>query len=137
MQELERSILEHDSSLDADAVAVTRGTSVGVCPFKGLASFDRPDAEYFCGRERLVSDLLARLVETPLVGILGSSGIGKSSLLHAGVLPALSEGSLPAAAIGDRCCYDRAPILVPSWGLPSPAIDSITHSGSFDPVSGW
>jgi hypothetical protein len=97
LQELERSILEHDSSLDAAAVAVTRGTSVGVCPFKGLAFFDRADAEYFCGRERLVSDLLARLVESPLVGILGSSGIGKSSLLHAGVLPALSEGSLPGS----------------------------------------
>ena len=60
----------------------------GVCPFKGLAFFDRADADYFCGRERLSSDLLARLVESPLVGILGPSGIGKSSLLRAGVLSA-------------------------------------------------
>jgi DNA-binding SARP family transcriptional activator/class 3 adenylate cyclase/WD40 repeat protein len=69
-----------------------------VCPFKGLAFFDRADAEYFCGRERLVSDLVARLVESPLVGILGPSGIGKSSLLRAGVLPALSAGALPGSA---------------------------------------
>ena len=70
---------------------------MGVCPFKGLASFDRADAEYFYGRERIVSDLLARLVESPLVGILGPSGIGKSSLLRAGVLPALSAGLLPGS----------------------------------------
>jgi DNA-binding SARP family transcriptional activator/WD40 repeat protein len=100
LQELERSILEHDASLDSVPWAITAGSavSVGVCPFKGLARFDRADAEYFCGRERLVSDLLARLVESTLVGILGPSGIGKSSLLRAGVLPALSAGVLPGSA---------------------------------------
>jgi DNA-binding SARP family transcriptional activator/WD40 repeat protein len=98
LQELERSILGHDPSLDGTRhAAAARGVSVGVCPFKGLAFFDRADAEYFCGRERLVADLLARLVESPLVGILGSSGVGKSSLLRAGVLPALSAGSLPGS----------------------------------------
>jgi DNA-binding SARP family transcriptional activator/WD40 repeat protein len=99
LQELERSILGHDASLDGTRHATAaRGVPLGVCPFKGLAFFDRADAEYFCGRERLVADLLARLVESPLVGILGSSGIGKSSLLRAGVLPALSAGSLPGSA---------------------------------------
>jgi len=99
LQELERSILGHDASLDGTPHATTaRGVSLGVCPFKGLAFFDRADAEYFCGRERLVADLLARLVESPLAGILGSSGVGKSSLLRAGVLPALGAGSLPGSA---------------------------------------
>jgi WD40 repeat protein/DNA-binding SARP family transcriptional activator len=100
LQELERSILEHDASLDGLPLATlaTRADLLGVCPFKGLAFFDRADAEYFCGRERLVSDLLARLVESTLVGILGPSGIGKSSLLRAGVLPALSAGVLPGSA---------------------------------------
>ena len=96
LQELERSILEHDPSLDA--VPARPELPGDVCPFKGLAFFDRADAEYFCGRERLVSDLLARLVESTLVGILGPSGIGKSSLLRAGVLPALSAGVLPGSA---------------------------------------
>ncbi len=98
LQELERSILGHDVSLDgAPHTTAARGPLLGVCPFKGLAFFDRADAEYFCGRERLVADLLARLVESPLTGILGSSGVGKSSLLRAGVLPALSAGSLPGS----------------------------------------
>jgi WD40 repeat protein len=98
LQELERSILGHDASLDgAPHATVARVVPVGVCPFKGLAFFDRADAEYFCGRERLVADVLARLVESPLAGILGSSGVGKSSLLRAGVLPALSAGMLPGS----------------------------------------
>ena len=69
-----------------------------VCPFKGLAFFDRSDAEYFCGRERVVSEVVSRLAASTLVGILGPSGIGKSSLLRAGVLPALSAGVLPGSA---------------------------------------
>jgi DNA-binding SARP family transcriptional activator/WD40 repeat protein len=106
LQQLEAAILARDPSLDLHAsggVDVADGASgraslLGVCPFKGLAFFDRADAEYFCGRERLVSDLLARLVESTLVGILGPSGIGKSSVLRAGVLPALSAGGLPGSA---------------------------------------
>jgi Bacterial transcriptional activator domain len=69
----------------------------GGVPVQGAGVFDRADAEFFCGRERLVADLLARLVESPLAGIIGSSGVGKSSLLRAGVLPALSAGSLPGS----------------------------------------
>ena len=69
-----------------------------VCPFKGLAFFDRSDAEYFCGRETVVSEVVARLAASTLVGIIGPSGIGKSSLLRAGVLPALSAGVLPGSA---------------------------------------
>ncbi|HEV8274674.1 MAG TPA: AfsR/SARP family transcriptional regulator [Streptosporangiaceae bacterium] len=98
LQELERAILEHDACLDGPPHAVAaRGGPVGVCPFKGLAFFDRADAEFFCGRERLVADLLAQLVESPLAGIIGSSGVGKSSLLRAGALPALSAGALPGS----------------------------------------
>lgn len=98
LQELERSILEHDVSLDGlSRVGGNGAGQVEPCPFKGLASFDRADAEFFCGRERLVLDLLARSVESPLVGIIGSSGIGKSSLLRAGLLPALTAGSLPGS----------------------------------------
>src|SRR5581483_11494941 len=43
-------------------------------------------------------ELIARLAEWPLVGILGPSGIGKSSLLRAGVLPALRAGVLPGSS---------------------------------------
>jgi WD40 repeat protein/DNA-binding SARP family transcriptional activator len=68
-----------------------------VCPFRGLAPFDAAHAEYFFGRERLVADLLARLVGSTLIAVVGSSGSGKSSLIRAGLLPSLAQGGLPGS----------------------------------------
>jgi DNA-binding SARP family transcriptional activator/WD40 repeat protein len=68
------------------------------CPFKGLASFDIDDAEYFFGRERLVAEMVARLAGAPLMGIVGPSGSGKSSALRAGLLRALAAGALPGSS---------------------------------------
>jgi WD40 repeat protein/DNA-binding SARP family transcriptional activator/energy-coupling factor transporter ATP-binding protein EcfA2 len=68
-----------------------------ICPFKGLASFEVADAPYFFGRERLVAELVARLVGAPLLGVVGPSGSGKSSVLRAGLLPALAGGVLPGS----------------------------------------
>jgi WD40 repeat protein/DNA-binding SARP family transcriptional activator len=97
LRELESMILRQDTGLDADGEAPAPSRPV-LCPFKGLAAFESSDAEFFCGRDRTISELIARLAEWPLVGILGPSGIGKSSLLRAGVLPALRTGALPGSA---------------------------------------
>ena len=97
LRELERMIFHQDVGLDAERALQAPAPAV-VCPFKGLAAFESSDAEFFCGRDRIVSELIARLAEWPLVGILGPSGIGKSSLLRAGVLPALRAGALPGSA---------------------------------------
>jgi WD40 repeat protein/DNA-binding SARP family transcriptional activator len=97
LRELECMILRHDAGLEADGATPPPDQPV-LCPFKGLAAFESSDAEFFCGRDRAISDLIARLAEWPLVGILGPSGIGKSSLLRAGVLPALRAGALPGSA---------------------------------------
>jgi WD40 repeat protein/DNA-binding SARP family transcriptional activator len=97
LRELEQMILHHDAGLEAGPGHLALAQAV-VCPFKGLAAFESTDAEFFCGRDRVLSELIARLAEWPLVGILGPSGIGKSSLLRAGVLPALRAGALPGSA---------------------------------------
>jgi DNA-binding SARP family transcriptional activator/WD40 repeat protein len=73
------------------------GPASEVCPFRGLAPFDSAHAEYFFGRERLVADLLARLVGGTLIAVVGPSGSGKSSLIRAGLLPALADGGLPGS----------------------------------------
>ena len=73
------------------------GPGVVVCPFKGLASFDIDDAEFFFGRESLVAEMVARLVGAPLLGVVGPSGSGKSSALRAGLLAALATGVLPGS----------------------------------------
>jgi WD40 repeat protein/DNA-binding SARP family transcriptional activator len=72
-------------------------SGVVVCPFKGLAAFEVEDAAYFFGRERLVAEMVARLVGAPLLALVGPSGSGKSSALRAGLLTALGEGVLPGS----------------------------------------
>jgi WD40 repeat protein len=67
-----------------------------VCPYRGLKAYDVADARYFFGREVLTGRLVARLAEQlPGAGVLvvvGPSGSGKSSLLRAGLIPALEAG---------------------------------------------
>src|SRR5678815_457518 len=58
----------------------------GMCPYKGLASFEQEDAGLFFGRERLVGELAARTVGTGLLSVVGASGSGKSSVIAAGLL---------------------------------------------------
>jgi WD40 repeat protein/class 3 adenylate cyclase len=67
------------------------------CPYKGLAAFGRDDASYFFGRERLVGELAARTVGSGLLGVVGPSGSGKSSLVLAGLLPSLAARLLPGS----------------------------------------
>ncbi|MDP8956979.1 MAG: hypothetical protein M3N24_08485, partial [Actinomycetota bacterium] len=75
-----------------------RDVSAGYeCPYKGLASFEETDASYFFGRERLVGELAARTVQVGLLGVVGASGSGKSSVVAAGLLPSLRAGLLPGS----------------------------------------
>ena len=101
LQQLERAILLQDASLEPAAHRLAESTGgpggVQLCPFKGLAPFDVADAEYFFGRERLVTALVTRVVDSPLVGVVGPSGSGKSSILRAGLLAALAAGALPGS----------------------------------------
>lgn len=69
-----------------------------VNPYKGLRAFQEADAADFFGREELVQRLLDRLGENhPMarfLAVVGASGSGKSSVVKAGVLPALRQGKL-------------------------------------------
>src|SRR5919198_560752 len=90
LQELERAILTQDPALNVGPNGASRTEPArDVCPYKGLAPFETSDAEFFFGRERLVDELIGRLAEAPLLALIGPSGSGKSSLLRAGLLPAL------------------------------------------------
>ena len=68
-----------------------------LCPYKGLASFEVEDSARFFGRERLVGELAARTVQVGLLGVVGTSGSGKSSVVAAGLLPSLRAGLLPGS----------------------------------------
>ncbi|MGW3965176.1 nSTAND1 domain-containing NTPase [Amycolatopsis sp. NPDC005003] len=54
-------------------------------PYLGLSAFQTTDAELFFGRGALLATLLDRIRHHRLVAVLGASGSGKSSLLHAGM----------------------------------------------------
>lgn len=70
----------------------------GECPYKGLSFFDVVDANLFVGREELSRELVDRILLSTgredhrndrFFAIVGASGSGKSSLVRAGVVPAL------------------------------------------------
>ncbi len=63
-------------------------------PFKGLRPFDEADATDFFGRDDLTRQLLKRLGESRFLAVVGPSGSGKSSVVRAGVIPALRQGAL-------------------------------------------
>lgn len=71
----------------------------GRCPYPGLAAFGPQDAGVFFGREEQIAVLAARLAELcarpGLLAVIGPSGSGKSSLLRAGLLPAIAGGAVP------------------------------------------
>lgn len=66
-------------------------------PFPGLRAFETEEALLFFGRETHTEELLLRLAENRFLAVVGSSGCGKSSLVRAGVLPALFRGYLVGA----------------------------------------
>ncbi|MCI5126866.1 MAG: hypothetical protein D3925_20895 [Candidatus Electrothrix sp. AR5] len=60
-------------------------------PYKGLSSYEKDDCELFFGRTALIKDLKEQIKKQPLTVVLGASGTGKSSLVKAGLLPALEK----------------------------------------------
>jgi energy-coupling factor transporter ATP-binding protein EcfA2 len=60
-------------------------------PYRGLDRFEDRDMAPFFGRDQLIKSLLTQLSSSPILLVLGASGSGKSSLVRAGLLPALSK----------------------------------------------
>ncbi|WP_243716688.1 AAA family ATPase [Actinomadura darangshiensis] len=82
--------------------AMGDGDGETTCPYQGLAPFQSDRTELFFGRARATRDLLKRLASRLGEGgtvllVSGASGVGKSSLLRAGLMPALADGLLPVA----------------------------------------
>ncbi len=69
----------------------------GICPYRGLQPFDEDDAEFYFGRQRDVQRLVERLKGARFLAVIGPSGSGKSSLVRAGLIPALRAAALPGS----------------------------------------
>lgn len=86
-------------TINMEDFAPTTGTQLAIInPYKGLRAFQESDASDFYGRAALTEKLLSRLQEDSadarFLAVIGPSGSGKSSVVKAGVIPALRKGAL-------------------------------------------
>jgi serine/threonine protein kinase len=84
-----RSLLAELESLAPGRRTVLMGSDGS--PFAGLAAFQEADADRFFGRDRDIEQIVTELRSRPLVAVVGPSGTGKSSLVRAGIIPALKR----------------------------------------------
>ncbi|MBI4785582.1 MAG: ATP-binding protein [Chloroflexi bacterium] len=61
------------------------------CPYVGLTPYTEQQADYFFGREKETRQIASKLYASRLTLLYGSSGVGKSSVLRAGVMRSLRE----------------------------------------------
>lgn len=97
---------EEDSSIPIGTGVITSASGIVMPepenPYKGLRAFQQADAADFFGREALVKRIIERLkessAESRFLAVVGPSGSGKSSVVKAGLLPALRNGALPGSS---------------------------------------
>lgn len=79
------------------------------CPYQGLQPFDKKNSEYFFGRvsdrERIISNLRV----APLTVLYGASGVGKTSVLQAGVVAELEKA--PRTVVASFLTWQKPDLL--------------------------
>ncbi len=91
LRQLEEQILLQDPELEPTPVVSATGVTEN--PYKGLQPFGEDDAATFHGRERLIAELIDAVEHSPFVAVVGASGAGKSSVVRAGLIPALRDAA--------------------------------------------
>lgn len=112
-------------------------TYLGACPYPGMRPFSEAQTAQFFGRSAEIKQLQILIRKLPVVALVGSSGSGKSSLVHAGLMPVLKKAGWevrslrPAgqpvdnlrAALAGCVTWDSAPKRLSSNGTLLLAID--------------
>ena len=80
-------------------------------PWLGLRPFTEDVHEYFFGRSAEVNDLFQRVVHKPLTLLFGRSGLGKSSLLQAALVPRLRDAGFLPVLLRLNYADDSAPLI--------------------------
>ncbi len=129
----------HDVLGSGTSTVVYRGSTSGgkdspadICPYKGLAAYEAGDSRFFKGRDALVHQLCRRLQLESVLVVGGPSGSGKSSLVRAGLVPALSKGA--ASGSEEWQCLLMTPGSMPMQALreclkSSDSLSEIVHQG--------
>lgn len=109
----EEQAVEETAETDGDAVP----------PYRGLARFEPYDRDLYFGRDALVGELLDLVRAHRFAAVFGPSGSGKSSLLRAGLVPALREATgtdrpevIRVLTPGERPADTHEKALVPQEG---------------------
>ncbi|WP_202818865.1 nSTAND1 domain-containing NTPase [Actinosynnema sp. ALI-1.44] len=95
--------------LNGKSATTPSDENVTGAPYVGLRAFGPDDANLFFGRERLVDEIISKLDRERMVLLFGASGSGKSSVMRAGVVPALTAAGdtvllfTPGARPIERC----------------------------------
>ncbi len=91
-----RGVVIRDSAAETDSgrakIVLSPADGEMINPYKGLRPYEEADAGEFYGREALVGELAARLERDRFLAVIGPSGSGKSSVVKAGLIPALRKG---------------------------------------------
>lgn len=108
------------------------------CPYVGLVPFNEKDAAYFFGRERETELIVANLTASRLTLLYAPSGVGKSSVLRAGVLPALHDVDddyddlgVPGAAVAYVSSWRDSPLETIAAAV-SAAMSEVTGASPVD-----
>ena len=72
-------------------------TAAAANPYRGLHAFQEADAGVFYGRSNFIQQLQSHLAQTRFLAVVGPSGSGKSSVVKAGLIPALRQGAIPGS----------------------------------------
>ena len=100
------------------------------CPYIGLETFQEKDAEFFFGREALTQWLGERLREYRFLAVIGPSGSGKSSVVRAGLIPALRQGVLPSSSNWQIVIMTPTERPLEELGCATSAADSANQSSA-------
>ncbi len=93
-------------------------------PYVGLRAFEESDFDMFYGRDKLVGQLVEQITNhSPFIAIVGPVGSGKSSVLHAGLIPALRRVHSPGRWFVTVMEPGRDPLVALSYALASVATE--------------
>ena len=101
------------------------------CPYRGLLAFREEDAELFFGRQNLVELLNETVSHKNITQVSGPSGSGKSSLICAGLIPALKRSKtwqVMYCRPGADPFQSLATLLMPYL---EPGLDEISRAAQF------
>ncbi|MBN1658595.1 MAG: hypothetical protein JXA93_09355, partial [Anaerolineae bacterium] len=78
-------------------------------PYRGLQPFEAEHASLFFGRDAMIAQLVKRVRACPFIAVVGASGCGKSSLVRAGLVPALCNEAASGSPDWSMCLFRPGP----------------------------